>query len=137
MGELEESVRQFVSKMGSKYKGQHRVLENFRAKVFSKKEELIFEVPSLYLIKDLKNFKKTADPKERAEQEEISHLTDKDRRTPKPFTEKSTRAQYAATKQVRYTYEAPAILLAVAQSQRLAGKKMPVFLLGKLAQRLV
>jgi hypothetical protein len=57
LGELEESVRQFVSKMGSKYKGQHRVFENFRAKVFSKKEELIFEVPSLYLIKDLKNFK--------------------------------------------------------------------------------
>jgi hypothetical protein len=43
--------------MGSKYKGQHRVFENFRAKVSSKKEELIFEVPSLYLIKDLKNFK--------------------------------------------------------------------------------
>ena len=44
----------------------------------------------------------------------------------KPFEEKSKRAQYAAAKQVQDTYEAPAILLAAAQSQSLAGKNMPV-----------
>ena len=44
----------------------------------------------------------------------------------------SNRAQYAAAKQVRHTHEAPAILLAAAQSQSLAGKKDASFVLRKI-----
>ena len=60
--------------------------------------------------------------KKKEEQESNDLPAENAKRTSKPFEEKSKRAQYAAAKQVRDTYEAPAILLAAAQSQSLAGK---------------
>jgi hypothetical protein len=65
----------------------------------------------------------------------IHNITGKARRTPKPFTEKSKWAQYAATKQVRDTYEAPAILLAATQTQSLAGKKDDSFVMIKVGSK--
>ena len=94
------------------------------AKIFSKKKEKFFEVSPSALDKRFKKFPtESADHKKEAEREEIAPATEKAKRTPKPFAEKSKRAQYAAAKQVRETYEAPAILLAAAQSQSLAEKK--------------
>jgi hypothetical protein len=68
----------------------------------------------------------------KAKQEEIDPSVDKARRAPKRFAEKSKGTQYAAVKQVRDTHEAPAILLAAAQSQSLAGKKDASFVMRKI-----
>ena len=54
--ELEDRVRSFVINTGSKYKGAHRVYDKFRAKLLSKKEEKVFEVPPAVLDE---SFKKT------------------------------------------------------------------------------
>jgi hypothetical protein len=48
------------------------------------------------------------------------------------FCKESKRAQYTSAKQVRDTQEAPAILLAAAQSQSLAGKKDASFVMRKI-----
>jgi hypothetical protein len=128
--ELEDRVRSFVINTGSKYKGAHRVYDKFRAKLLSKKEEKVFEVPPAVLDKSLKKLKTEApEPKKKAKQEEIDPSVDKARRAPNHFAEKSKQAQYAAAKQVRYTHKAPAILLAAPQSQSLAGKKDASFVM--------
>ncbi len=41
--ELDEKIRSFVVNTGSKYKANHRVFENFRAKFFGKNKEQFFE----------------------------------------------------------------------------------------------
>ena len=53
----------------------------------------------------------------------------------KPFEEKSKRAQYAAAKQIWDTHEAPAIILAAAQSQSLATKKDASFVMRKVGSK--
>ena len=119
--------------MASKYKGHHRSYENFRADFFGNKEEQFFEVPFSVIEKRYKKLQTAAaDPKKKLDQAEISLPAEKALRMTKPFAEKSKRAQYAAAKQVRDTHEAPAILLAAAQSQSLAGKKDASFVMRKL-----
>ena len=133
LDELEEDIRKFVSKTASKYEGQHRSYENFRAKFFGNKEEQFFELPFSVIEKRYKKLQTAAaDPKKKLDQAEISLPAEKALRMTKPFAEKSKRAQYAAAKQVRDTHEAPAILLAAAQSQSLAGKKDASFVMRKL-----
>jgi hypothetical protein len=128
--ELEEGVKKFVSKTASKYKGHHRSYENFRADFFGNKEEQFFEVPFSVIEKRYKKLQTAAaDPKKKLDQAEISLPAEKAKRITKPFAEKSKWAQYAAAKQVRDTHEAPAILLAAAQSQSLAGKKDASFVM--------
>ena len=84
--ELEDRVRSFVINTGSKYKGAHRVYDKFRAKLLSKKEEKVFEVPPAVLDKSLKKLKTEApEPKKKAKQEEIDPSVDKARRAPKCF----------------------------------------------------
>jgi translation initiation factor 2B subunit (eIF-2B alpha/beta/delta family) len=68
-------------------------------------------------------------------EQEVDLPAERAKRMTKPFEEKSKRAQYAAAKQVRDTHEAPAILLAAAQSQSLAGKKDASFVMRKIGSK--
>jgi hypothetical protein len=133
---MADRLRNDVVNTGSKYKANHRVFENFRAKFFGKNKEQFFEVPPSVLDKRFKKFpSESADHKKEAEREEIAPATEKAKRTPKPFAEESKQAQYAAAKQVRESYEAPAILLAAAQTQSLAGKKDASFVMIKIGSK--
>jgi hypothetical protein len=134
--DLDKRIRSFDINTGSKYKGAHRVYDKFRAKLLRKKEEKVFEVLPSVLDKRFKKLKTEApEPKKKAKQEEIDPSVDKARRAPNHFAEKSKQAQYAAAKQVRYTHEAPAILLAAPQSQSLAGKKDASFVMRKTGSK--
>jgi hypothetical protein len=83
---LEDRVRSFVINTGSKYKGAHRVYDKFRAKLLSKKEEKVFEVPPAVLDESFKKLKTGApEPKKKIKQEEIDPSVDKARRAPKCF----------------------------------------------------
>ena len=133
---MADRLKNDVVNTGFKYKANHKVFENFRAKFFGKNKEQFFEVPPSVLYKRFKKLPtESAGQKKKEEREDIPAATDKAKRTPKPFAEKSKRAQYAAAKQVRESYEAPAILLAAAQTQSLAGKKDASFVMRKIGSK--
>jgi hypothetical protein len=74
--ELDKNIRYFLMNTVSKYKANHRVFENFMAKIFSKKKENFFEVSPSVLDKRFKKFPtESAHHKKEAEREEIAPAT--------------------------------------------------------------